>query len=742
MAQLDRTAYSPLTGARARLAAAPHLRRLALPLALALLAILAVFLGYQRPTVVSLPADDYHTRLFAGFNKLEQNEARIFRWTNGDATICVPQTGHASTAFVHLQMLGSAPLRQGIDSVTVSLGDGPPARVPLRDGDHWYRLLLRPGAADGSSSCLRMQSGTFLEGSNPRRLGVPFGALRLELWTPGGFVLPPLDLALAVGLLAALSYILLRRLTSNAPLSASAVALLTLGLLAGVYLRLVDVTFDTARMLAIPLGAAVFGVGALAAWAGAKRWALPRLPLPARAPALELLAVALAVVALLGGRELAQYLTGHHGFYPLKAGIWPNPNWLLVWPALLYVAFLALMVKALRTPESALPMRVLLPTLVFFAAVMPVALRVAARGWVSLNYTYSLNPSEYIHDVVRIGSDPRGFLGQYVELSPYLRLHNRNHPPGSVLLHWLIARLIAPGPTPATAITVLIAASAVLPIYWLAAGIGGRRLGLLAAAIYAVMPGHLIYTTTSMDAVHNTILAWAIWAFWAAVQPPGKGIDGRAATALLAGLLLALGLFFNFTTLTLGIFGIAVLGNLLLRNTAPPKLHVIRQAALIAFGLLGFYAALYLWSGFDIVASILAGTRNNFDEVQQDLPPSGLATYLFYILVNLVPYMWYLSFWGLPISMRVGVSSLQRWGQAQGMTLLAGAWLIQLLGLALSGLFTREVERIWGFSYPLVAVIVAGYLLAPRRSVWWAAVGLTQFFLLSMFFRTWLNTYW
>jgi hypothetical protein len=740
MAQLDQTVQSTLPRSQARLAAPSSLRWVALPLALALLAALAVFLGYQRPTAVTLPADDYHTKLFTGFNKLEQNEVRVFRWTNGDATVCVPRTGQASTAFVHLQMLGSAPLRQGIDTVTLSLGDGPRALVPLRDGDHRYHLLLRPGPADGPDSCLRIQSETFLEGSNPRRLGVPFGALRLELWTPGGLVRPPLDLLLSAGLLAALSYGLLLRLTGSLLAAALPVALVIAGLLLGVYTRAVDITFDTARMLVIPLSAAILGTAAIGLWAGFRHWLLPHLPEHTRVPALELLTVLLAGVALFGGRELAQYLTGHHGFYPLKAGVWPNPNWLLVWPALLYTALLALVLKALRH-TGPLPLRVLLPALLIFAAVMPVVLRVAVRGWLSLNYTYSLNPSEYIHDVVRIGSDPRGFLAQYVELSPYLRLHNRNHPPGSLLLHWAVAWLGFPGPTPSTVLTVLIATTAVLPVYWMGASVGGQKLGLLAAAIYAVMPGHLIYTTTSQDAVHNTILAWAIWAFWAAMRPAVGRVEGSAWVALLAGLLLALGLFFNFTTLTLGIFGVAVIGNLLVTGYGS-RAHTLRQSLLLAAALAGFYALIYLWSGYNIVASILAGTRNNFDEVQQDLPPSGLATYLFYVLVNLVPYMWYLSFWGLPISLRLGVTSLQRWGQASGITLLAGAWLILVMGLALSGLFTREVERIWGFSYPLVAVIVASYLVSGRRSLWWAALGLTQFFLLSMFFRTWLNTYW
>jgi hypothetical protein len=173
-----------------------------------------------------------------------------------------------------------------------------------------------------------------------------------------------------------------------------------------------------------------------------------------------------------------------------------------------------------------------------------------------------------------------------------------------------------------------------------------------------------------------------------------------------------------------------------------PGLFVLRQAALIALALLAFYALLYAWSGFNIVQSILAGTRNNFDEVQQDLPPTGLATYMFYILVNLVPYMWYLTFWGLPIMLRQGLRGVQRWGQATPFELLAGGWLILVMGLAFSGLFTREVERIWAFSYGIVAVVVAGFLLTNRSSLWWAGLGLTQFFLVSMFFRTWLNTYW
>lgn len=716
----------------------------------------------------------------------------------------MPRTGYASSAFVHLQLLGSAPLRQGIDHVEVQLGSAAPARIPLRDGDHWYHLMLRPDNSAGGDSCLRLRSASFLEGSNPRRLGVPFGALRLELWTPGGIVWPPLDLWLSVGLLAALAYMLFERLTGSLLAAALPVALASVGLLVGVYLRLIAITFDTARMLVIPLATALYLSAALSIWSAFQRWLLPRYREQARPLASELLLVLLGLIALYGGRELAQQITGHHSFYPLKAGVWPNPNWLLIWPGLLYGAFLAFVLKALRH-EGQLPTRWLLPLLVLFAAIMPVALKVAVRGWDSLLYTYSLNPSDYIHDVPRIGNDLRGFLGQYVELSPYLRLHNRNHPPGSVIMLWGVAKLFGPGPVPATAVTVLLAASAVLPVYWVGTSIGGQRVGLLGAAIYAVIPGHLIYTVTSMDAIFNSLLAWALWAFWIALRP-----DGKAWMALLAGVLLGLGLFLSFATLTLGIFGIALIGNLLLHgyhnwcepapvvqranarqqmpdsryqtpdssmylihstqhptpNTQQPYLvgepvalaathplrqapgflaprrHVLQQAALIMLALVGFYGLLYLWSGFNIVASIFTGTRNNFDEVQQDLPPSGLATYMFYVLVNLIPFMWYLSFWGLPIMARASLQSLQRFGRATPLELLTGALAIQILGLAFSGLFTREVERIWGFVYPLVAVVIASFLLQRRRTLWWAAIGLTQFFLLSAYFRTWLNTYW
>jgi hypothetical protein len=751
MAQLNQTVRSARPVVGSGLTEVLHLRALALPLALALLAILAVFLGYQRPRVVTLPADDYHTKLLTGFNKLESNELRVFRWTNGDARVCVPRTGYASTAFLDVQLLGSAPLRQGIDRVTLRIGEGTPVVVPLRDGEHWYSLVLPPGNSENGDSCVRLQSDTFLEGSNPRRLGVPFGSMRLELWTPGGLVWPPLDLLLMVGLLTVCSYTVIRRLSGSALAGALPILIGMAVLLCGVYLQLITITFDTARMLIIPLTASAYAVLTMGVWAGFRRWALERYPVAARPLALELLAVALSAIALYGGRELAQLVTGHHSFYPLKAGVWPNPNWLLVWPALLYAAFLAFVLQALRE-RGPLPLRWLLPLLVLFAAVMPVALRVSVRGWDSLLYTYRDNPSDYIHDVWRIGNDVRGFLGQYVELSPSLRLHNRNHPPGSVLMLWGVERLFGPGPAPATVVTVLLAATAVLPVFWLGRSIGGERLGLLAAALYAVMPGHLIYTTTSMDAIHNTMIIWATWAFWMALRP-----DGRPAMALLCGLLLALALFLNFSTLTLGIFGIAVLGYLLtvgyrywvdpvadkltrepgsqqINSLVParplvsrPGLFVLRQAALIALALLAFYALLYAWSGFNIVQSILAGTRNNFDEVQQDLPPTGLATYMFYILVNLVPYMWYLTFWGLPIMLRQGLRGVQRWGQATPFELLAGGWLILVMGLAF---------------YGIVAVVVAGFLLTNRSSLWWAGLGLTQFFLVSMFFRTWLNTYW
>jgi hypothetical protein len=169
--------------------------------------------------------------------------------------------------------------------------------------------------------------------------------------------------------------------------------------------------------------------------------------------------------------------------------------------------------------------------------------------------------------------------------------------------------------------------------------------------------------------------------------------------------------------------------------------------------LLGAYLLLYITTGFNIVEAVIQGKANNARLLADD--PAGAAPgliglpslqhYLAYLGINIVPFLWYLGPWGLAALTPVLLTAWQRRRQPEPQDVLALALLALVLGMWLSGLFVREVERIWGFAYPLAAVLIALHIwqgATLRERLWRAGLFVSLFFAQAVVMRMLLNTYW
>ncbi|NJN17796.1 MAG: hypothetical protein HC822_16745 [Oscillochloris sp.] len=84
------------------------------------------------------------------------------------------------------------------------------------------------------------------------------------------------------------------------------------------------------------------------------------------------------------------------------------------------------------------------------------------------------------------------------------------------------------------------------------------------------------------------------------------------------------------------------------------------------------------------------------------------------------------------------------WRQVDSFGALLTATGICVLGMWLSGLFNREVERIWAFTYPLAAVLIAHHALRGDEQArrWWPWIYPALFFAFSAAIKLLLNTVW
>lgn len=743
---------APRLGRAGRPALAALAWRAALPsLVLALVAMALTGAYYRGAYQTTVLADDRIRGLFVGFQSIE-GESEPYRWTKGDGTICLPAIGLTRPlALLELRLLGS--------SVTAGAPGGPIDKAGLRVGalrvplaiapeSRAYRLLLPP-AGEGGPVCVTLSSATVDPSGTDRPVGV--GLRSAELRGLRGALPPPgqllVNLWLCVG-----GYWLLRRLGLPAALGWPAVLAVTLVIGAGVIGGALRVAPD------LPFWSmfAAIGLGGLVAALGAYQWAAPRLGEAAR----ELLGVTLALALLVPGWTVLANLDGYFWPFPLMARAGTSFGWGVLPAVILFVLFAILALRWLRDPEPPAPWLVI--AVIGFAAIaLPATLKVGLRGYESLFQTFAVQEGNYIEDLPLVGNDPLGFLRGYVPMMPELALHNKTHPPGGVLFLWAVDRLVAPGPEAAAWVVMGVAALGVWPTYRLAEALLGRRAATLAAAIYAVLPAFMIYAATSMDALFATVMAWAIYALYRAlvIHDPATSpltplsSEERGAAQLLwaaaAGAWLALGLFFSFTTLMLAL---VVLGLTARRIAIGPRgrADLLRWAVVggvIAGATLLPLAGLWVATGYNSVAAFFSGIANNRVDVTARVSPIGLASYLFFLAVNSVAYGWFLGPW---IVLRLGRSGQRQVarsaaGRAYPADALGVGMAALLLGMLLSGLFYREIERIWLFSHILIAAVLADGIMeqdTQRRQLALAALILGTLFAHSVIFRATLRVSW
>lgn len=718
----------------------------ALPLLL-ILVLVATTVSYNAPLRLRLLPTDETRQVFYDFHGLEWADDGPFRWTNGNSRICFEQLGRVSRAVLNVRILGAGAYALGREHVSFFINDRPIVTAPIQGVTRVYRMHIGDALAARDDDCLRIVSDAAPISGDVRTLGVPFAGLTLTSASPSDLTWPALaQLALNLAV-AALAFSLLRQLGVAAWSALIGVGSIATLIAIAIQLELTVPGLGLARHM-LPIAA---GLAALSGGLAALRAIRQRR---ATAPLLvwDLLGMAFWGVVLVGVTWLLQKLLGLSGMWPLKAGFFPSYTPLAVLPVALFALWAWLVLRGLDSKaqwgfarSAAL---VLLGGLV-----LAVALRASVRGWASLFLTFTDNPFEYISDVPRVGDDPASFLRHFVAIKSELALHSSTHPPGAILLLWAVAQLFGAGPVPASWVAIILSALAPAAALWAGHRLGGPRLGLLAGAVAAVMPGQLVYGVTSMDGVFNMLLALGAAAFLIALEP-----GARPWAAVAAGVLIAAGLFFTYAATQLFFFGATIAAVALWRGwremsgpaaarLARAALPVLRQG-LIAAGVIALiYLGLFLATGFNVVEGALRATAINaevmrFVKTRPFLPPS-LSYYTLFLIANLLAFSWYLGPWGLTGASGAGMAAL-RSGPRDGMGALAAGLAALVAGMALSGLFNREVERIWGFTYPLVAVLIARHALQgdEQQQRWRAGLFLALAFGHGLAIRVLLNTFW
>lgn len=370
------------------------------------------------------------------------------------------------------------------------------------------------------------------------------------------------------------------------------------------------------------------------------------------------------------------------------------------------VAFAAVAIWLLPGLSRRLGWRPLL-LVTWLVATLWAVLLAASDGWRAVSAPMATE-HEYLAALPGVGSDPLGWLDRFSELVETLPTHAAGHPPLPVLVVWVLDRVGLDGPGPLAALCIAVGASAVVAVLVTLRTLGSERLARRAAPFLALAPFALT-VATSMDALFAGVAAWGVAAL--AVASAGHPSTSRSvAVGVVAGALLVCVLYLNYGLVVVGALAIAVA----VLRPVPRVLAAAVGGGLLVVAL--FTAAGFWW--FDGVAATAdrwaAGTGSE-------------RPYAYTLLGNLAVF---------GVLTGPATAAAAGWVRQRVLALLAGAAVVAVLALDLSGFTRGEVERIWLPLAPWVMVVTAAL---PSR---WVRPALVAQALTAAVVQTMLRLSW
>jgi hypothetical protein len=303
------------------------------------------------------------------------------------------------------------------------------------------------------------------------------------------------------------------------------------------------------------------------------------------------------------------------------------------------------------------------------------------------------SPVDYRAALPRIGS-PERFLSTFVDTIGRYPSHVRAHPPGLVLVVYVMEAIGLRGAGPLAALELFVGALSVPAMLIAVRDVASETHARAAAPFVVFLPAAVFWS--SGDAIFLGVGTWAVTMLILATRGRGRRAD---LLAIGGGLLAGAGVFLSYGLVLLGIVPLAVAAKR--RAWRPLAVACLPVAAWFAlFAMVGFW-----W--FDG----LAATRVQYAESLARVRPYPyfLAANLAALLVALGPAVW------------VAVARLRD----RRLWLLVGAALVAVAIADVSGLSKAEVERIWLPFMPWIAVATAGAFddASARRT--WLCVNVT-----------------
>ncbi|MBM3211098.1 glycosyltransferase family 39 protein [Candidatus Poribacteria bacterium] len=351
------------------------------------------------------------------------------------------------------------------------------------------------------------------------------------------------------------------------------------------------------------------------------------------------------------------------------------------------------------------------------------------------------NYLEYYSDVPKV-QGIWAFLRDFNRMD--LSLHSETHPPGGALFLWAVSKIFNYDLITNSAAIILFSTLTLIPIYLLAKQFYDEKIGRYALLIFIITPNMVIFTATCMDAVFAAFLVWSIYLYFRAIS------SDSVIYSIIAGVSITISMIMNFTTTTLGIyfFLLAVVTyfreKTSLNDNVNRNFHRHLRTMFITAGVvIVIYILLYIGPRYSVITNLRNATAR--DRYMMGTGHETIERYIFICLANLFAFFTFVGFPTTALWIRESLGTIRDAYRRVRFDSFLITYILMFAAVALSTLFTLEVERVWLYMLPFI-VIPAGrnivkYIEKSQKN--WL-IYTTTFFLWiqTILFELFMDTRW
>ena len=412
-----------------------------------------------------------------------------------------------------------------------------------------------------------------------------------------------------------------------------------------------------------------------------------------------------------------------------------------IFPALVVLIIFLLLCRKIFLQQSVSLTQFFLVSIGFFLAIsISVAMidgyrEVAGRQLPAFLEPYTRTNYEYYGDVPKVNQVGLwSFMRDYAkpELFSTLSGHAQTHPPGGILFLWIVSKLFGYNLLAASLGSVIFTSLTVIPIYLLAKELYGESSGRYALALFLITPNFVMFTGTSMDGPFSLFPILSLYLFY-----KGRGSERTVRYGVLTGISLGCAMLMTYSTVFIGLFfSVVLLLTLILdleRFRSTLTLLLIAGVTFIAF-----YLLMFLSTGFNLFEGLQASIQKDSARLG-----TGYETIELYLHLSVGNLFAFLIGIGIPMTtvwLRQIMRTIRGGWRGEPIDIYVIGYLISLLVITFSTLFTMEVERVWIFMAPFVLIPVAKYLSQRGIGDFYWVAGLLC--LQLVLFEVILYTYW